>query len=274
MLVTLMFSTGLQCDRGRLVAALKNYWLLGRALAANFVVVPALALVVVRLFQVQGPIAVGVLLMAIAPGAPFLTRSAGSKPGGSTGFAIALAFIMPALSIVTIPFTANLVLPPGAQAHLPWVPFVVKLVALQLLPLIVGMLVASRIPAIATKLNRPLGLVMVAAILVVLWYLGPVLLKAFLSVHGSHNIWAMLGIVILSIVTGWLFGGAQREYRRTLSIATGIRNFGAGALIATSSFPDKLVAATVMTYFIVQFIVSTGVRLYFQRTATADSLPR
>jgi bile acid:Na+ symporter, BASS family len=273
-LVSLMLATGMQCDRQRLIAALRNHWLLGRALLANFVIVPLIAVVTVRGFQVSMPVATGILLMAIAPGAPFLTRSAGTKSGGSLGFAVALAFLMPALSILTIPITAGFVLPPGAQAHLPWVPFVVKLVALQLVPLLIGMFVADRAPALATKLQKWLGLILLAAILVVAYHLGPLLVKAFFSVQGSHGIGAMLVVVVLAIGTGWLFGGARREFRRTLSIGTGVRNFGLGVLIATTNFDDKLVSATVMTYFLIQFIVTTCVRLYLQRSAhDADGEP-
>ncbi len=268
-LVSLMLAAGMQCDRERLIAALKNRWLVGRALLANFVIVPLIAVVTVRVFQLSMPVATGILLMAIAPGAPFLTRSGGSKTGGSLGFAVALAFLMPALSILTIPVTAGIVLPPGAEAQLPWVPFVVKLVVLQLIPLMIGMLVADRAPALAAKLQKWLGLILLAAIVVVAYHLAPLLVKAFFSVQGSHGIWAMLVVVVLAIATGWLFGGARREFRRTLSIGTGVRNFGLGVLIATTSFDDKLVSATVMTYFLVQFIVTTCVRLYLQRTAQA-----
>jgi len=264
MLVALMLSTGLECDRQRLVAALKDRPLLGRALAANFVVIPLIALAFVRIFRVEGAVAIGILLMAIAPGAPFLTRSGGSKPGGSQGLAISLAFIMPALSILTIPITAGLVLPPDANAHLPWVSFVIKLCVLQLLPLLIGLFAADRAPAVVPKAVPVLGLVLIGAIGVVLWHLGPVLVRSFLSVHGSHGIWAMLAIVAACLGVGWLFGGRRREDRRTLTIATGVRNFGLCTLIAATSFPNTLVAASVMTYFIVQFVATFGVRIYFQ----------
>jgi bile acid:Na+ symporter, BASS family len=270
-LISLMFGTGLQCDRARLVAALKERWLLGRALFANFVIVPLIAVVTVRLFHLDAPVSVGILLMAIAPGAPFITRSGGTKSGGSLGFAVALAFIMPAISIVTIPISAGIVLPAGAEAHLPWLPFVVKLIVLQLVPLFIGMFVGDRAPELAGKLQKPLGLIMLAAILVVFYHFGPLLVKAFLSVRGSNGIAAMFVVVALSVITGWLFGGARREIRRTLSIATTVKNLGLGALIATTDFSDKLVPAAVMTYFLVQIVVVTGVRFYFQRTVNAES---
>jgi len=268
MLVSLMLSAGLEINREHLVAALKNYGLLGRALLANFIIVPLFGVVIARVFHLDEYVAIGVLLMAIARGVPFLVRAAGRKPGGSLGLATALAFIMPALSILTIPLTARLIFPPDAQAHVPFVQLVVTLVGFQLVPLLIGLLIADRAPTIAAKLQRPLLLLFAVAVVVLLVALGPTLLKAVASVFGSRGILAMLAIVLLSLLTGWILGGPTEEYRRTLSIATCLRNIGACAVIATASFPDTLVAPTVLTYLLIQFLVSALFGVYLKRSAT------
>ena len=271
MLVSIMLNAGLEINRDHLMASLKNYGLFARALLANFVIVPLLGILLVRIFRLDAQVAIGFLLMAIAPGVPFLVRAAGRKPGGSLGFAAALAFVMPALSIVTIPLTARFIFPPDVAAHVPFGQLLVTLGVFQLVPLLIGILVAERAPALATKLQRPLVLVFFVAVIVLLVMLGPTLVKAVASVYGSRGMWAMLVLVLLSLGTGWFLGAPQREYRRTLSIATALRNIGTCAVIATASFPDTLVAATVLTYFIVQFLVSLIVRLYFQKTAIPAS---
>jgi len=268
MLVSLMLSAGLEINREHVVAALKDYGLLARALLANFVFVPIFGVILARLFNLDGYVAVGFLLMAMAAGVPFLVRAAGRKPGGSLGFAAELAFIMPALSILTIPLTAHFVFPPDIAAHVPALTLIITLVGFQLVPLLIGVLIADRSPAIAAKLQRPLLLVFFVAIIALLVIIGPELLKAVASVYGSRVIWATLSIVILSIFTGWVLGGPEIEYRRTLSIATALRNIGTCAVIATASFPGTLVAPTVLTYFLVQFVVSMMFRVYFHRSAT------
>ena len=269
MLVSMMLSAGLDINREHLMAALRNYGLLARALLANFIIVPILGVALARLFHLEEYIAIGFLLMAIAPGVPFLVRAAGRKPGGSLGFAAELAIVMPALSILTIPLTAGLIFPPDAQAHIPFMSLFVTLVIFQLVPLLIGLLIADRAPAVAQKLQRPLGLLFLVAILALLVVLGPALLKAVASVYGSRGIWAMLVIVLLSVGTGWILGGPEVRYRRTLSIATALRNIGTCMVIATANFPDTLVAPTVLTYFLVQLMVSIIFRAYFQRTAAA-----
>jgi BASS family bile acid:Na+ symporter len=271
MLISLMLNAGLQCNRERLFAALRNYGLMGRALLANFVLVPLYGVLLVRLFHLDTYIAIGFLLMALAPGAPFLPRAAGRQPGGSLGFAIALAFVLPALSIVTIPITAPLVFPQTGLGHAPVGQFLVTLIGFQLLPLAIGALIADRSPEIGTKLERPMLLVFFVAIIVLLALAGAKVVQGVGAVYGSNGMWAMLIIVLLSIATGWLLGGREIAYRRTLGIGTALRNIGLCILLATTNFPGTVVAATVLTYFVIQFAVSFLFRVIMHRRAAAQA---
>lgn len=269
MLVSLMLGAGLEVNREQLLAALRNAGLLVRAVLANFIIVPLLGIALVRMLNVGGDVAIGILLMAIAPGVPFLVKAAGEKAGGSLAFAAALAFIMPALSIITIPLTARFVLPADAQAHVPAMQLVLTLVVFQLVPLLIGMLVADRAPALAAKLQRPFTLTFVLTLLVLLVLLGRHLIEAIASVYGSHGMIAMIIISVVAVIVGWLVGGPEVEYRRTLGIATALRNIGTCAVIATASFPDTAVGGTVLTYLLIQVVVTTIFRLYFHRSAVA-----
>jgi BASS family bile acid:Na+ symporter len=269
MLVSLMLNAGLQCNREHLVAVLKNYGLIGRALLANVVLVPIFGVLLVRLFHLDTYIAIGFLLMAIAPGAPFLPRAAGRQPGGSLGLAIALAFILPLISIITIPITAPLVFPHTGEGHVPIGQFLVTLLGFQLVPLAIGAIVADRAPGIGAKLERPLVALFFLAVLVLLVLAGDTVVKGVAAVYGSGGMWAMLVIVLLSIATGWLLGGKEIAYRRTLGIGTALRNIGLCILLATTNFPGTVVAATVLTYFVIQFVVSLLFRVVMHRRAAS-----
>jgi bile acid:Na+ symporter, BASS family len=277
MLVSVMLSAGLEINVEHLLAALKNYGLFARALLANFIVIPIFGVLIARAFHLDEYVAIGFVLMALAPGVPFLVRAAGRTPGGSLGFAAALAFIMPALSIVTIPFTARfifaagLIAPAAAAGSVPIDRIVVTLVGFQLVPLLVGLLIANRAPTLAAKLRRPLLLLFFAAVVALLVILGPALEKAIASVYGSRGMLAMLVLVLLSAGTGWILGGPSVQYRRTLSIATMLRNIGTCAVVATATFPKTLVAPTVLTYFIIQFLISIVFRIYFHRGAARST---
>lgn len=266
MLASLTFGAGLQVNRAHLVEIFKNASLLVRVLIANFLIVPAAGYGLARLFRLPVEVETGFLLMAIAPGVPFVLAQV-RKRGGRLALAVELAFVLPLLSILTIPITAALVLPPGASAHVPLGQFLVTLVLFQFLPLLLGMLVGERSPAAAQRLGRPLEIVFFAAAIALIAVLAPKLVHSIASVYGSNGMWAMLCTVLVSLGAGWLLGGPARQDRRVLSLGTALRNVGLGALVATSNFQSDQVAATVLVYFIIQFVLVTILGAYYAKTA-------
>jgi BASS family bile acid:Na+ symporter len=270
MIVSTMLGAGLQVDRQRLTETLRNVSLLVRALLANFVLVPLFAFVLVRALHVDNDVSVGILLMAMAPGVPFLVNSAGRKQGGSLAFAIEIAFLFSALSVVTIPLTAELVFPANALAEVPAQNFLTTLVAFQLLPLVAGALIAPRLrDAQVTASVKALHVVFLVAVAVLTVLIFPKIVASVESVYGFGRLLIIVCIGALSIVTGWFLGGPDSEYRRTLSIATLLRNIGLCTLVATEGFAGTLVGPTVITYFVVTFVLSIPTRIYLQRTHRA-----
>jgi predicted Na+-dependent transporter len=270
MLVSLTFGAGLQVDREHLIAILKNTGLLGRALLANFVIVPILGVLLAKLFRLPPQVATGFLLMAIAPGVPFVLASV-RKRGGRLALAVELALFLPLLSIVTVPVTAELVLPAQAVAQLPLGKFVVTLLLFQLLPLLAGIAVGYRAPAIAPRLERVFHYLFIGSVLVLVILYAPKLAEGVAAVYGSNGMWAMLCLCILAMVTGWVLGGPERADRRVLGIGTTLRNIGLAALIATTSFEGTRVAAAVLAYLLIQFVVTAVVGIYFTRTAARST---
>ncbi len=267
LLVSLMFHTGLEVNREHLRAVLSDYGLLGKAFLANFVLVPIYGLLVSRAFQLDAPIATGLLLMAICPGVPFVVLAGGRKKGGSLGLAVSLAFVLPLLSLVTVPITAGLVLPGNPISA---TSIISSLVLFQLLPLLIGMFVADRLPSAAHKLVRIMGLVVLVAVVALFAVLGSAIVKSIAQVYGSRGMFAMASVVVLSLITGWVFGGARRDYRRTLGVGTALRNIGLAAVLATSTFGGGLVSASVITYLIIQFAVVAIAGVIFTRVSKAS----
>jgi bile acid:Na+ symporter, BASS family len=265
-LVSLTFGAGLQVNREHLISSLKNVGLLVRALLANVVIVPALGVLLAKAFGLPPKIATGYLLMAIAPGVPFVLAQV-RKRGGRLGFAVELAVVLPLISIVTVPITAALVLPAGDEAHIPLARFLLTLVIFQLVPILAGMAIGERDPALAQRLGRPLQIVFFAGILALIVIMFPTLVHDVVVVYGSHGMWAMLCLVVLSLLTGWLLGAPQPQDRRVLAIGTALRNIGLCALLATTSFRSPTVTATVLTYFLIQVVIVTLTGVYFARTS-------
>jgi bile acid:Na+ symporter, BASS family len=268
MILATMFGAGLQVDREHLAATLRKYGLLSRALLANFILVPVFAIVLVRAFHVDAGFAIGLVLMAMAPGVPFLANSAGRDGGGSLSFALTIAFCFAALSVITIPATISLALPSGEAAHVPIAKFLTTLVLFQLAPLFAGALLGPRLAVpVMEKLAKISHYIFLGATVAFLIVLFPTLVGSVSRVYGNGHIYIIAAVCVFSLLAGWLLGGPDERYRRTLSIATLIRNVGLCLLIGTDpAFAHTLVVPTILTYLLVSFALSVPVRVMFRRT--------
>jgi|HubBroStandDraft_5_1064220.scaffolds.fasta_scaffold00010_73 BASS family bile acid:Na+ symporter len=274
MIVSTMIGAGLQVDRQRLVETLRQYGLLGRAFLANFVLVPLLAILLVRFFHVERGVAIGIVLMSMAPGVPFLVNAAGRAKGGSLSFAITISFCFTALSVITIPLTIaliNLIVPSAPVPPVPALKFLTTLVVFQLVPLVLGALIASRLaPSMAEKVVKALHILFVLAALVLVVLIFKTIVGSVSAVYGHGNLFIIAAIGVFSILFGWLLGGPDSQYRRTLAIATLLRNIGLCVLIGTQTiFEGTLVLPTIFAYFVITFILSLPIRVYFTRTKHA-----
>jgi predicted Na+-dependent transporter len=263
LLVSLTFSAGLLVNRAAMLDTIGHVGVLLRALIANFIIVPALAVLIARLYHLPDPVAAGLLLMAMAPGVPFILLAGGRKKGGSLELAIELTFILAALSTFTIPLTARLILPEGRSPTVP-LSQLTTLALFQLLPLVLGALLAALRPALAitiTPFFKRLTLVMLIGLFALLM---PQIVRSIAMLFGSFALFAILTVVVLSLATGWLAGGRRPEYRHTAAIATALRNPGSAAVIATT-FKNPYVEAGVAAYLIVQFLVAAVAGKIFTR---------
>ena len=257
LLVSLLLGSGLAVEWSTLRAVLRNGRVLARAVLGNFVVVPLAGVILTRALHLDPFVATGILLMAIAPGVPLVLAAGGTKHGGNEALAVTLALVLPAVSVITIPLYARLLLPLEAgtisTAHT-----LLTLALFQLLPLIAGMTLRARAPALATRLEAPLHIVFLLSLLTVLVLLAPTIGKALATTFGTSGITVAAVLVAVSLGAGWLLGGSARDERVTMSIGTALRNVGAALAIATDTFAGTTVAAAVLAYLVVQAVLATA----------------
>jgi bile acid:Na+ symporter, BASS family len=94
LLFEMMISVGLGISIRDLVVAFTGVSLLLRAAVANYILVPLIAAFLLYLYQVPAIVAVGFLLIAVCPAAPFapsLTAMAKENVAVSAGLMLALA---------------------------------------------------------------------------------------------------------------------------------------------------------------------------------------
>ena len=205
--------------------------------------------------------------MAMAPGTPFLVNSAARKQGGSLEFALTLAFIFSVLSVITIPITAQLILPSGALEKMPAQGFIATLVAYQALPLAIGAVLASGLSVpVNKKITKALGIVFLASFLVFFALAMPGFVASVSAIFGMWQLTIVAGIALFAFAIGWLFGGPAPQHRRTLSLATLTRNVGLCSLIASEGFAGTLTVPAVIAYSIVTIVLSIPIQQYYKRS--------
>lgn len=269
LIASIMLQAGSETSAEGIVTALRQRSLMTRAIVLNIVIVPLLALVFCRLLRVEDGVTTGILLMAMSAGVPFLPLAGGRAKGGHLRFAVGLVFVFALICVVTAPVTAKLLLPAGYAAQLPLLRFLTTLVLFQLLPLVIGLLVRRSSVRIAETVAKVTGIAagvfLIAIIVLVTAKLGP----SFAALFGTRGMLAIVLLVAVSMILGWLAGGPDRGNRVTLAIGTGLRNPGLAMLIASSSFPGSNVVAAVVVFLIIQILLSVAVGVVFKRSYKA-----
>jgi bile acid:Na+ symporter, BASS family len=249
-LLTIMFDLGLAIVPGEFRWVAQRPGLLGKSLFAVLVAVPALAWLVVRLFELPRAAEIGIMLMAISPGAPVaLRRSLGA--GGHRTFAPALQIAVAVVAVVSMPlWIAALDEYYGGSATAAPQHLARQVFMAQLLPLGLGMLVrhfaASPAAWLEPKLRKLGGILLIVLLALVVIDIWQVVVGTGLRVS--------LAIVIvtgLALGFGHALGGPDPATRTAVAISSAARNPGLALLVATLNAAAPPITATVLVYILV-----------------------
>jgi predicted Na+-dependent transporter len=243
----------------------RNPGLVARALFAVLVAVPVLALLVVRSLDLPRTAQLGIVLMAIAPGAPVaLRRSLGA--GGHRAFAPALQILVALLAAVSMPLSiAALVAMYAGEASLAPQDVALQVFKAQLLPLGVGMLIRHFAPAMAARAEPTLGKT-AGALLILLVLLVVIEVAPSWSLRTGGLCWRSY---LLAVASGHLLGGPERATRTAVAVCSAARNPGLALLVATQNAAPPAVVATIFVYLIVSTLTLIPYVIYSRRSAAA-----
>jgi BASS family bile acid:Na+ symporter len=244
---TVMFALGLNLGREQLAALRERRIVLVSVVFAVVVVVPALAVLALHALAVTGPVAVGIVLMVISPGAPVALRRA-IDAGGQREFAPALHLTIVVLAVVTVPATVAL-LDWIFAANFSVTPLDIgrQVFVAQLLPLALGAAARAVRPALAARWEPPLrrlgnGLLLVM-VAVLLLDLPPII-----GAVGWMPLIAGIAITACALLVGTAAAWGDREVRPAAAVAAAMRNPGLALVIATVNRAPPDVTSTVIGY--------------------------
>ena len=234
--VLVMFSIGLRVSSGELLLVLRNRALFTRTLLANCVLIPAIGFLLVKLFPLTPDATVGILLLAAIPGTPIalqFTRMARTR----LAFAAVMTFVLSVVSIALIPLAVEVMPRTAQRSERPIWHLVTSILVYIAAPLCAGLWMARRLPNLAHRLVLPLEILATAVFVFLMWETRLARREALYAVAGRGTILAMFLLLILSMLIGWFTGGQDRESRRILATATGMRSVIGVLYIARYCFP-------------------------------------
>ena len=204
-----------------------------------------------RLLRLDEPLAIGLLLLGAAAGAPFLPKLA-QLAKGNLAFAVGVMVLLMVMTVGYLPLVLPLLLE-GVSVNP--VKIARSLVLLMLLPLAVGLGGQRQVPgrrrASETRARQDfhLSLVLLIVLLVV------VNLEAFSPCSAPAASWPACCFSPRLRRSAGSSAGPRRDTRRVLGLGTAQRNIAAALVVGGQSFDDPKVVVMVVVVAIVGLLI-------------------
>lgn len=248
-IVSTMISMGLSFFPKQFIEPLQDKKLILKSLAANFILVPLVTYIILRLIPLQPGLVIGLVLMAAGAGSPFMLKLV-QFIKADMAFAVGLMLILSTVTLIYLPLALSFLLP---DVSVNSVSIAVSLLILIFLPLLGGTTLKWRYNKLAKIIKPTFNQISnIFLFIVVLLYLG-LNYQDFLAVFGTGGLLAALIFVLASFLIGYLLGGPSENTKTVLGMGTAIRNSSAAFVVALANFSAEY---EVMAMIIVVYSLS------------------
>ncbi len=225
---------------------------------SQFLIMPLLAFLLVKIFNLDPALAVGVILVGSCPG--------GTSSNVMTYLAkgdVALSVGMTACTTILAPVvTPALVLLLGGETiNVSYVSMLMSIVQVVLVPIVLGFVINHFFEKFAQACAKVLPLISVIAICLIIMAVVAANAAKIMTVG-----WLIVVVVMLHNLCGYALGygvgkvlGLSRDQMRTLSIEVGMQNSGLATSLATMHFATMPLAAVPGTVFSVWHNISGAI---------------
>src|SRR3954463_12012572 len=249
--VSSMLAVGSSLTVGQILGPLRNKKLGFLALLANFLLMPLAAIAIGRLLRLDQPLAVALLLLGTAAGAPFLPKLA-SVAKGNLAFAVGLMVLLMVLTVGYMPFVLPRLL---EGASVDPAKIARSLVLLMLLPLVLGLVVPARREATAARAAPFLNRLSTLSLVVMIVLMLVTNIRNILDLYGTRGVLASVLFLLVGFGLGWLLGGPGADTRGVLALGTAQRNIAAALVVGGQNFSDPRVVVMVVVVALVGLLL-------------------
>ena len=263
-----IISMGLSLTIAQITGPLRNIRFVIIALLANFVVPPILAFILIRVFSLDESLAVGLLLVSLAAGAPSLPKTAVFAKV-DTAAATGLMVLLVVATIIVLPIALPLLL---TGISVTFWDIAAGLVYLILIPLAISLFVRARWPEAAASALPSFTQASNLSLLILLVLMVVLNFNDVLGLLGSGGLLASLILVILTVVGGYLLGSLGKVGTWLQALGAGQRNIAAAMVVATMNFSnDEVVMVVVYSLIVMVILIPLALELGKRGGSTAKA---
>jgi BASS family bile acid:Na+ symporter len=240
-------------------------------LGAQMLILPAICLGIAHAFGLAPELAVGLMLLAASPGGATANLFS-HLAKGDVALNITLTAVNSVLSLVTLPLIVNFAMVHfmGQDKTIP-MQFgkVVSVIAVVLVPVVIGMLVRANKPAVADRLDKPVRLV--SAVFLVLVIIAAVIKeRANVGTYFQQVGLAALSFNLASMAVGYglpMLFRVERKQAIAIGMEIGIHNGTLAIAIALTVLGNSTMSVPPAIYSLIMFFTAAAFGYVVSRRA-------
>ena len=209
-----------------------------RAFLAMYIIVPAVALLFIVLFDLRPGVELALLVISLSPVPPRLP-SKQHKSGAENAYVTGLLVTSALVSLIVMPLGLHLIGSWFARDIEVSSAGIAKTLAITVvIPLIIGLVAqkvlgerSERVARVMAKLSM---VMLVIGVLVVFVMIAP----GMWALVGHGTLIALAAMVVIGLLAGYALGGPLPGNRSALALATSMRHPGVALGVIATAFPD------------------------------------
>ncbi|MBO6491761.1 MAG: bile acid:sodium symporter family protein [Pelagibacteraceae bacterium] len=239
---------------------------------SQIILLPIIAFILVKLWPISPELAIGVMIIAAAPGG-VTSNILTSFARGDVALSISLTAIISLLSVITVPFiiltSVILIENSGLDLNISLTKMAISMFLIVTVPVIIGMIFRKFSSNVAIKFE-PIAK-KISAVLFVIVLLGAILAEKdnVVSYFAQAGLITLVLNVVMMIVAYYIAQllASGTEQKKCITIECGLQNGTLAIFVATSIFGGGMYVIPAATYSLIMFGTSL-IFVYLVRKST------
>tara|TARA_B100000700_G_scaffold28215_1_gene26898 strand:+ start:125 stop:970 length:846 start_codon:yes stop_codon:yes gene_type:complete len=229
-------------------------------LICQLILLPIVAFIIIKVFQISTELALGLMIIAAAPGgvtSNVLTKFA----NGDVALSISLTAIVSLISIISVPLiifgSADLLNIETSTTNISMNEIALKMFFVVTLPVIVGMILRKFFPFFSNEeqLIQRISIFLFIIVFVAIWVEENQNIIFYIKQSGIITLVLNIIMMVLGYYVAKIFASGV-EQRKCISLECGLQNGTLAVFVATQIFDEITYIVPTATYALIMFVTS------------------